>query len=292
MEMDHPLENLGPERFQQLCQAMFTKEFPGVSCLPIGQPDGGRDAIQRMFEAPEGAFTVFQVKFSRSALTDKDAREWVLHAAKGEIDKVKNLKKRGATRYLIATNVAGTSHLNVGSIDTLQSELTTLLGLEVLCWWRDDINRRLDASWDLKLRYPDVLSGQDFLRLLLSTTQGEHHERRYATLKAFLAGQYEEDREVKFKQVELQNKLLDLFVDLPFTIRTMEPPDVRQFAPSDLLNLHWGQAPDDTSFVISDASEENDDSGTATLLLRESTAPWLSQLVVEGAPGQGKSTLA
>jgi hypothetical protein len=37
--MDHQLETLGPERFQQLCQALLVKEFPGVT-LPAGWTAG------------------------------------------------------------------------------------------------------------------------------------------------------------------------------------------------------------------------------------------------------------
>ena len=215
--MDHQLENLGPERFQQLCQALFAKEFPGVNCLPVAQPDGGRDAV-RYPEAGDTGFTVYQVKYARAPEEGENARKWVRDVTDGEIDKVKRLIERGANRYLLATNVSGTAHLEIGSIDKLQLELSDKFGVPVLCWWRDDINRRLDGSWDIKLRYPEVLSGSDFFHLLLETTVGQEAERRLRTLRAFLVEQYSEDVEVKFKQVELQNKLLDLFVDLPFKL--------------------------------------------------------------------------
>ena len=44
--MDYQLENLGDERFQQLCQALLVREFPDVQCFPVGMPDGGRDSIR------------------------------------------------------------------------------------------------------------------------------------------------------------------------------------------------------------------------------------------------------
>jgi len=34
-------------------------------------------------------------------------------------------------------------------------------------------------------------------------------------LRAYLASQFRDDQEVKFKQVDLYNSLLDLFVDIP-----------------------------------------------------------------------------
>lgn len=80
---------------------------------------------------------------------------------------MERLIERGTNKYLFATNVSGTAHLDVGSIDKLQREVSRRLGIPALCYWRDDINRRLDANWDIKLRCPEVMSGQDFLRLLL-----------------------------------------------------------------------------------------------------------------------------
>jgi len=112
--MDHPLENLGPEHFQQLCQALLVQEFPGTNCLPVGQPDGGRDAMRYLDDANSSEFAVFQVKYSRNAACGADARGWVLEAVLGEVEKVKRLVERGANRYLFATNVAGTAHLDVG----------------------------------------------------------------------------------------------------------------------------------------------------------------------------------
>ena len=60
-------EQLNDESFQQLSQSLLLKEFPGLQCFPVGQPDGGRDAIARLFEtAPDTTgFILFQVKFAR-----------------------------------------------------------------------------------------------------------------------------------------------------------------------------------------------------------------------------------
>jgi hypothetical protein len=220
--LDHPFENLGPERFQQLCQALFVKEFPGVVCLPVGQPDGGRDAIQRISTGDGEEFIVFQVKFSRSVQAEVSEREWVMAAARGEAAKVRRLKEKGACKYVFVTNVRGTAHLEVGSIDRLQVELAQAVGIPVQCWWRDDISRRIDSAWDLKLRYPELLTGQDFLRLLVTHADPERHERRWNAISNFIGEQYRLDQDVKFKQVELQNKLLDLFVDLPFHLSLHE----------------------------------------------------------------------
>lgn len=291
--MDHALENLSPETFQQLCQTLLAKGFPDTICLPVGQPDGGRDAILPIFDEDDEkrSFRVFQIKFSRNPKEGESARKWVLDTAENEIEKAKKLRERGATHYYLITNVPGTSHLDAGSIDTLQRELQQLIGMPVTCWWRDDINRRLDGDWDTKLRYPQVLTGQDFLRLLLEQHFEHDYTRHLIAIRAFLVDQYEDDVEVKFKQVELQNKLLDLFVDLPFRVRLRQSQEVGlDFSEYHSLPLQVFQA--QTGKAPELHPDEGAKFGTASLLLSTAHATSLSQLVIEGAPGQGKSTLA
>ena len=290
--MDHPLENLGPERFQHLCQALLVKEFPGVTFFPVGQPDGGRDAIQWQLGQRQGDdealnAQIFQIKFARHPPEDIDA--WVVSAATGELAKVERLKSRGAKSYVFISNVVGTAHLDVGSIDRLQKRLADIFKLPVICWWRDDINRRLDGNWDIKLRYPETLSGQDFFRLLLETSSNSGHSARTNALKAFIAEQYREDEEVKFKQVELQNKLLDLFVDLPYRVHFKKLP--KSFSGSgNALGIQM-RANGDGVILTDEHDEVGGPGGTATLLLRYFDGHPFGQVVIEGAPGQGKSTL-
>jgi hypothetical protein len=50
--MDYPLENLDPERIQEVAHDLI-KEHPNTQCFPIGQPDGGRDAVSYVPE-PNG----------------------------------------------------------------------------------------------------------------------------------------------------------------------------------------------------------------------------------------------
>ena len=57
--MDYPLENLGPDRFQQLCQSLLLSEHTDVQCFPISQPDGGRDAVRIVSEGKSNSFVVY-----------------------------------------------------------------------------------------------------------------------------------------------------------------------------------------------------------------------------------------
>lgn len=106
--MDYPFENLGPEKFQEFCQALLVREHPKVQCFPVAQPDGGRDALSYWFFSGESSFVIFQVKFVRKPLAQTDPRKWLLDIVKDEVPKVKELIPIGAKQYYLMTNVSGT----------------------------------------------------------------------------------------------------------------------------------------------------------------------------------------
>ncbi len=276
--MSYLLEALGEDRFQAMCQSLIAKEFRGVQALPLRQPDGGRDAYvsQRMDSNRDEGIIVFQVKYVRKPHSINNPHRWLVDILKDEAPKIDKLIPRGARSFYLVTNVLGTGHLETGSIDTLQGILDEHISIPAQCWWRDDIERRLDGSTDIKWSYPEILSGSDVLRHIVEQGLAEHAQRRTNAVKAFLVAQYDADRDVKFQQVDLQNDLLSLFVDVP-ALRGTSRAD--WFA---RLN-----ARSHTRYLM-----EHDDYpvGAAAILLGiNSSAP--DQLVLQGAPGQGKSTV-
>lgn len=303
-DMDYPLENLGPERFQQLCQALLAKEFPRVQCFPVAQPDGGRDAISYYPEGGGDKFMVFQVKYARKPLSETEPHKWLAAIVEDEAPKVRDLIPRGAVRYVLMTNVPGTAHLDKGSIDKLNSLLAEKVGVPSSCWWRDDISRRLDDAWDLKWAYPDIMAGPDFLRAIIESGLSEHRERRSSAIRAFLRSQYDMDEEVRFKQVELQNKLLDLFIDVPIALRDQQGERGTQFIFQGVVRSvmsHRGLELEDVAAEVQATlfepsmqwhMQHDGGLGAATLLLSAPMQRRIPRVVVEGAPGQGKSTIA
>ncbi len=167
--MDYPLENLGPERFQQFCQALLVKEFPGVQCFPVAQPDGGRDATCFFSSTQKDNFIVFQIKYKRKPFTVEDPHKWLTDIVKEEAPKVNHLIPRGASAYYLLTNIPGTAHLDNGSIDKLNNILNENIKIQSQCWWRDDINRRLDTAWSLKWIYPELMTGPDLIRSIVES---------------------------------------------------------------------------------------------------------------------------
>lgn len=283
--MDYLLENLGPEKFQEVCHALLAKAFPKTQCFPVGQRDGGRDAISFLQGKGSDDFIVYQVKYARKPLAEQKPHDWLKGVVKEEAPKIRKLIPKGAKGFYLLTNVPGTSFLDSGSIDIVQKCLNVNFDIPAQCWWRDDVNRRMDDAWSIKWSYPEILSGPDILRYIIESNLSEDAERRTSAIRAFLRDQLDRDTEVRFRQVELQNKLLDLFIDVP--IDTSESVTQRQFRGKVSMVI---QAVEKETSSPSHHSEENH-LGAATLLLHPLSQEHLNRVVIEGAPGQGKSTV-
>lgn len=296
--LDYPYENLSPERFQQFCQALISKDYPNFQSFPVGQPDGGRDGVQYHLDKASRTFTVFQVKFIRQPIDNP--RHWLLSTLKEELPKIQNQVTEGATHYILLTNARGTAHPKTGAIDLTHDLMAQGLPIPAQCWWRDDLNRRLDNAWDLKWSYPELMTGPDLIRFALEKGFSEGAERRLQAIKAFVKDQFLLDEEVKFKQLDLQNNLLDLFIDVP-----VSPPSgaFSRKKQGQLLWIHHQIARERLSRTTSAPDTDNQTStgpysnreersvGGATFLLHPLAQSRISRCVLEGAPGQGKSTI-
>ena len=296
--MNYNFENLDPERFQVFCQSLLNSEFPKTQSFPIGQPDGGRDAIvytNRGFVNDE--FNIFQVKFSRK--NDKDIIKWLEDTLKKESKKVRSLMRRGAKEYYLLTNISGTAHLDSGSIDKVNSLLKKYIPIPTYCWWREDLSAKLNVNWDLKWVYPELFSSADLFRIIIeSQLNTENRERRFNAINLYLSDQFDTDSKVKFKQVELQNQLLDLFIDVPISPKDTDRNDYRM----NQAYFHLLQSNPDTKFYSEIGyepperqdylfEEENDFIGASTFFLNDFIQKKSLPIVLEGGPGQGKSTI-
>ncbi len=291
--MDYRYETLGPERFQQVAQALLVREMPDVQCFPVAQPDGGRDATSRL---PDGGFLVFQAKYVRRPEQIESVGEWVEDILQGELPKARRLIAAGATGYYLITNVAGTAHPGGGAIDRANAFIEREFGIPGLVWWRDELNTRLDNAFDLKWTYPELLSGADALRAVLQLVVP--NSTRETAIRAFLTGQYEADKDIRFRQVDLQRRLLSFFVDVPAAAPVRENRR-HHFRSLHALIRHVQIATSrgegrtiEYEELSSHSRARRPIAGGADLLLDEDFQRVLPQTVLEGAPGQGKSTLA
>src|SRR5690606_39006057 len=145
--------------------------------------------------------------------------KWLTEIIEEEAPKISNLMPKGAIKFYLMTNVKGTAHLDVGSIDKVNKILERHIQIPSICWWRDDISRLIEKDPLFKWSFPEILNGQDILNSILFQNINENKERRESVILAYLADQYATDNKVKFRQIDLENKLFDLFTDVPIRIR-------------------------------------------------------------------------
>ena len=181
--MDYQLENLGPEKFQEFCQALLARQFPKLQCFPVAQRDGGRDALAYYLEGKSDEFILFQVKYVRRPQAEQEPHKWLLGIMEEETEKAKKLIPRGAKEYYLLTNVPGTAYPESGSIDRAHALIQKLTGIPSQCWWREDIVARLDNAWDIKWVYPELMTGRDMLRCLIEAGLSEDKERRTSAVR-------------------------------------------------------------------------------------------------------------
>jgi tetratricopeptide (TPR) repeat protein len=167
-------ERLGAERFQQLCNALLVQECPGVQCFPVGQKDGGRDAVRHI-----GARSVvYQVKWTKNSQRDPVA--WLDKSIRDEADNIRRLVSEGAEAYYLLTNVPGTASPGSGTMDRLDQRLrqhADSFGVAMRCWWQADIDARVDAAPpELKRAYPEMLVGSDSMRIVRDSGGPEGHQ--------------------------------------------------------------------------------------------------------------------
>jgi hypothetical protein len=289
--MDYLYENLGDERFQEFCNALIVKEFPNLQVFPIGQPDGGRDSVAYSMNSPKKDFIVFQVKFVRNPKSLTDPHKWITSVIKNEVAKIKKLISKGAKEYHLLTNVDGTAHLDSGSKDKVNKILEENISIPAQCWWRDDISRRFEKDPLFKWSFPEILNGQDILNSLIFQNINEKRENREAVINAYLTDQYKLDNEVKFKQIDLQNKLIDLYTDIPMRIKELSNKKkdiIRIFESINIYNNRRSLLEDDFIFH---RSEREDNIRAANFLLNPQVQNRIERILLEGGPGQGKSTI-
>jgi hypothetical protein len=150
--------------------------------------------------------------------------------------------------------------------------------------WRDAL-----ISKQLLWRYPELARGPDFLEFI-AKQRGEQLAAQSAKIFSdYMRAQHLKEIDVKFQQVQIQSNLLDLFTDMPIGLAREKMPT------SQALNIT-----ENDHRVLESIFQRTrhiafgdwDNRLMATRwLLRVAPQKGIQRIVLEGAPGQGKSTV-
>ena len=290
--MSYYYEALNDISFQKFAQSLIVSLHTETVCLPVRQPDGGRDAFYYHAALERKNFVVFQVKFSTKP-KDVSEREAIENLIKTEAKKVKSLIQQGATHYYLVTNVQGTAHLGTGSIDRLNEMLTKQFEIPCYVWWRDDLDARLDNASDVKWSFPEICRATDVLQFLIKRPDYANEIEAARAITTYMSKQHGDDRDVKFKQVELKRRITDLFVDIPIGQKGSRRDgrrDQRTHSTDNEIDRYLEQLDERLDFDEDDHPFQHQGLA-AGFLFHMPFGKGVSRLVLEGAPGQGKSTV-
>ena len=297
--MSYNYEALNHISFQKFAQSLIVSVYPETICLPVQQPDGGRDAFVYDPVLERNKFVVFQIKFSTKP-KEASEREAIDKLIKSEKGKVASLIQKGATRYYLVTNVQGTAHPDTGSIDKINKRLTEQFNIPCFIWWRDDLDAKLDNASDVKWSYPEICRATDVLQVLAERPQHTTKLEAAQTITGYMGKQYGADREIKFKQADLKQQITDIFVDIPIGYKTPighkgsseEGKRIQRIASADvMINRYFERLNENMEFETEEGHLFAHQELAADFLLNMPFGKGVSKLVLEGAPGQGKSTV-
>ncbi|MDT3395784.1 hypothetical protein RKE29_03840 [Streptomyces sp. B1866] len=313
MSETYPYEQLDGRRFQRLVQSLVTADHPRVQCFPTSGPDGGRDAVVMRHLAGHESLVdgiVYQVKFREPTPhgmpTANDLYEWVLGHLKKEAEKIAVLASRGAREFIFVSNVSASGHLGVGLRDRVQKWAEEHLKLPTTFWWRDDIDARLDRNSDLVFKFmlfrgPDSVRAY-FQQIFNENKIGSHGIRTAArnnavtALMLYLADRYQEEESLRFKQADLDMPVLEFFVDVAVDVHpqafTQSREDALRHSFSQVMrNRAATQRSRDAGLSVAPQTDRHTGPGAAELIQSQVFSENFKRIVIEGVPGQGKSTL-
>lgn len=310
--MEYYFNNLNPISFQRLINGMLVIRYGEAARLtPLRGADGGRDAetaagnpfFEYKLEKPRAESIsspvasgryLFQVKHHRTVdLRPNDARAIVIG------DFVKELKSNVLTRtgdervnyFFLITNVPASKD-SIQAVDEKRTEfLTQFPNLHADVWWQERVMAMLDQSPSLWSSFPELFAGGKVPFLADVVNKSEQGLSR--AVRVAIGLQYQRDSLVKFKQIELERSLTKLFVDLDVDLRFLRPEESHSLI-SEYRQVATGlpQSPLDPSeffFTYSHRQRSMLLSALGVLLNESNVAT--RKILLEGGPGQGKSTI-
>ena len=307
--MQYDLNQLSdPKRFQRLVNAILTARFGEDARLtPLQGTDGGSDGetaptnpymefrrstptIQSpnlLIEPPRPGRYLFQAKYHRTGEQRvSDLRSTVVREFRQALTKdVLNRQDRNDVNYFILVTNITSSQKALQHLDDLRLELLKDRDrLHADIWWGEMVTTSLDWSPHLWQAFPELFPGA--VPPLLASAVTSNASGLPRKLRLAVTEQHRRDSIVKFRQVELEHQLLDLFVDLDFGLRNDSAERIRT---ASRIRAGRRSAGD---FIINDLRSFRRFrlGGSALRLLLDDDIA-IPRMLLEGGPGQGKSTI-
>lgn len=301
MPVQYYFDNLDPVGFQRLVNALLNNRFgEEIRLLPLRGKDGGRDAEtrpptqpmefvvdKRTFFPPRLRLMpgrhLFQAKHHRmSDHPGSTVRSAVVADFEREI--LDNVLNRGAgdrvNYFFLTTNVPASKDA-ISKVDEKRRELLAGrndIHADVL--WQEHVTSWLDQSPGVWAAFPELFAGMQVPMLgRIATVDPQGLPRSF---RMAVDSQFKRDDVVRFKQINLETRLSKLFIDLD-----VNPSEMRRYSMHELR-----ESPDflDVQPDIYYSYGRYGQGVSSIELLASEGSGIPKRILLEGGPGQGKST--
>ena len=314
--MEYYFDELDPVRFQRMINAILVSRFgEDARVTPLRGADGGRDGetaahnpffeyvveederkTRSLHSTPRPGRYLFQVKHHKlSEMPQGEARKKAISEFKNDLrDNVLTRKGKQKVNYYFLVTNSSCSRSALESIDVICQELlrgTTNLHADI--WWKESITAYLDQCPSIWMAFPEIFAGRKVPQF--ASISSEESQGASRTLRVALDAQLSRDKNIKFRQIDLTRDLSRLFVDLKINVGDLEDSIYENiYQELDQPICTYGEFFTINERSILQRGSEVEDEGkflSALHLLLSEAVKCPRKILLQGGPGQGKSTL-
>jgi len=312
--VEYYFNELDPTTFQKLINAILIARYgEGVRLMPTRGKDGGQDAVidpegPHFFELqldaippkfigqtpPREGRYIFQVKMHRTNdVTALELTKRVLSDFSQELRKniLNRTEDEKVDFFFLITNVPLSDNRRKQFESSRTRLLKDITGLHSDIWWQDWLTAQLNLLPDLAYAYPQLFAGgkPPFERKPAESKK----EELPVAIQILIEDQYAKDSKIKFKQIELNNSLNKLFIDTNTIVKHLTPEEQKRLLTAEVARQKNTKYKAKHNSSTSSFQSRHSELLISTLgvLLDEAQDSILHKIILEGGPGQGKSTI-
>lgn len=317
-DMEYYFNQLDPIKFQRLINTILVARYGEDARLtPLRGQDGGRDgetapgnpyfefqisetiSMHSGFaQPPRKGRHLFQVKHHRTSdRPSSEARNAVISDFKREL-KYNVLKREADERvnyFFLITNVPSSKDA-ITKIDKIRLDsLRDVKNIHADVWWQEQVVAFLDHMPQVWSSFSEMFAGGQ--APFIANIADQKSDGFQRAIRIAINHQYDQDKIVKFRQIELEKNLTRLFVDLDISIKGL-PEETQQKLLIARSQRHTQCDYDMTGGLeismkhkLWNNTRHRSLISALGVLLDECKETVIRKLIIEGGPGQGKSTI-
>ncbi|MFA4932742.1 MAG: NACHT domain-containing protein, partial [Caldisericia bacterium] len=196
--------------------------------------------------------------------------------------------------FFLITNVPSSKDA-LEKIDQVRRELLKNVSyLHADVWWKERVTALLDSMPSVWKSFPEIFAGGTLP--LLGYVVSQTSEGLPRSIRMAISHQYAQDKKVKFRQIELEKTLAKLFVDLDIDVQELPLESQQELMAFQFQRDEQHMYADLVGPSLMDEQmrlrrRHAPSISALGMLLHDNKQATFRKVVLQGGPGQGKSTI-